>query len=70
MLPSSMVSQEQREFSIVTRRVQKKYARVKKYKLKTKKAFMKRFRVVSSISFAMIAYREEASAIELSSTMP
>ena len=38
----------QRDFSLKMRKVNEKYARVKKYKLKTKKAFQKRFRIVST----------------------
>lgn len=38
----------QRDFSLKMRKVNEKYARVKKYKLKTKKAFQKRFRIVSN----------------------
>ena len=35
-------------FSIISRRVDKKNLRVKKFKLKTKKAFIKRFKLVSN----------------------
>jgi hypothetical protein len=44
----TMVMVPQRDFSLKMRKVNEKYARVKKYKLKTKKAFQKRFRIVSS----------------------
>lgn len=46
--PKSVIgdSAPKREFSLKMRKVNLKYARVKKYKLKTKKAFQKRFRIV------------------------
>lgn len=36
-----------RDFSIKMRKVREKQAKVKKFKLKTKKSFQKRFRIVS-----------------------
>jgi hypothetical protein len=41
-----LVHQGRRDFSLKMRKVNLKYARVKKYKLKTKKAFQKRFDLV------------------------
>jgi len=46
-----------RDFSLKMRKVNEKYARVKKYKLKTKKAFQKRFRIVSLLSFNPLIVR-------------
>ncbi|CDW76183.1 UNKNOWN [Stylonychia lemnae] len=46
---STLTQVNERSFSIISRRTQKKYARTKKYKLKTKKAFQKRFRIGGSL---------------------
>lgn len=46
---NSLVPLQQCEFSLKMRKVNAKYARVKKYKLKTKKAFQKRFEVCGGI---------------------
>ncbi len=49
-----------RDFSLKMRKVNEKYARVKKFKLKTKKAFQKRFRIVSLILFKTFIVRRSS----------
>ena len=48
MAVSTLTQKNQMAFSIISRRVDKKNLRVKKFKLKTKKAFIKRFKLVSN----------------------
>jgi hypothetical protein len=53
---SSLTQVATRDFSLKMRAVRAKYARVKKYKLKTKKSFQKRFEVCGGIRNKMFKF--------------
>ena len=55
----SLVSMETRDFSLKMRKVNEKKARVKKFKLKTKKAFQKRFRICGSLRNKMFKFQAQ-----------
>ena len=52
-----MTQQPQRDFSLKMRKVREKQAKVKKYKLKTKKAFQKRFAICGTLRNRMFKFQ-------------
>jgi ribosomal protein L35 len=55
-MQTSIVQTQTRDFSLKMRKVRAKQARVKKYKLKTKKSFQKRFEVCGALRNKMFKF--------------